>query len=312
MDEAMLPYVAAGVVVVLTLVLMVVTNRKPKAKPFLKDPSRPKMEVQLIERTPLSHDVVQLRFGLPSKNSNLGLPVGKCIKVFGPNKAGVKQGEWNGRPDSETGEDEIERKYTPTSSDSDLGYFDLVVKVYEPNVPPRFPDGGKISTHLGSLAVGDSLGINGPWGMIEYKGNGLFLNGKKELRKKHIGMMAGGSGITPMLQVVNAVLSNPNDQTTVSLLFANKTKDDILLLAELEMLAKQHADRFQLWFTLDDPPAGWKFSKGFITTDMIQERMPAPGPDTVILMCGPPPMVQYACKANLEKLGYEKADMLAF
>ncbi len=36
---------------------------------------------------------------------------------------------------------------------------------------------------------------------------------------------------------------------------------------------------------------------------MIQEQLPAPGPDTLILVCGPPPM----CKAqenNLKSLKY--------
>ena len=37
---------------------------------------------------------------------------------------------------------------------------------------------------------------------------------------------------------------------------------------------------------------------------MIKEQMPPPGPDTQILMCGPPPMINYACIPNLEKLGY--------
>ena len=34
------------------------------------------------------------------------------------------------------------RAYTPTSSDDDLGHFDLVIKVYRANEHPRFPDGG--------------------------------------------------------------------------------------------------------------------------------------------------------------------------
>ena len=37
---------------------------------------------------------------------------------------------------------------------------------------------------------------------------------------------------------------------------------------------------------------------------MLKEHMPPPGPDTQILMCGPPPMINFACIPNLEKLGY--------
>ena len=49
---------------------------------------------------------------------------------------------------------------------------------------------------------------------------------------------------------------------------------------------------------------GWPYSSGFINDTMIKEQMPPPGPDTQILMCGPPPMINYACIPNLEKLGY--------
>ena len=40
------------------------------------------------------------------------------------------------------------RAYTPTSGDDEVGFFDLVIKVYFKNVHPRFPDGGKMSQHL--------------------------------------------------------------------------------------------------------------------------------------------------------------------
>lgn len=49
---------------------------------------------------------------------------------------------------------------------------------------------------------------------------------------------------------------------------------------------------------------GWPYSSGFINDVMLKEHMPPPGPDTQILMCGPPPMINYACVPNLEKLGY--------
>jgi cytochrome-b5 reductase len=52
--------------------------------------------------------------------------------------------------------------------------------------------------------------------------------------------------------------------------------------------------------------------QGFVTADMIKQVLPAPGPETVILGCGPPPMMKFACKANLDQLGYEKGDQLYF
>lgn len=43
-----------------------------------------------------------------------------------------------------------------------------------------------------------------------------------------------------------------------------------------------------------------------MSADMIQEHLPAPGEDVLLLLCGPPAMVQLACHPNLDKLGYSQ------
>lgn len=53
----------------------------------------------------------------------------------------------------------------------------------------------------------------------------------------------------------------------------------------------------------------WKYSSGFITEDMIKEHLPLPGKSTLLLVCGPPPLIQTAVHPNLKKLGYTK-DMI--
>jgi len=47
---------------------------------------------------------------------------------------------------------------------------------------------------------------------------------------------------------------------------------------------------------------------------MIATRVPGsgPGPDVLVLMCGPPPMLEHACKPNLLALGYDKSLMWEF
>ncbi|KAJ1484174.1 hypothetical protein T484DRAFT_1797853 [Baffinella frigidus] len=74
--------------------------------------------------------------------------------------------------------------------------------------PPRerFADGGKMSRFMDSLKIGDKITIQGPFGHIEYKGRGNFENMRKPMPLvKHVGMVAGGTGITPMLQHVGMV-----------------------------------------------------------------------------------------------------------
>ncbi len=58
--------------------------------------------------------------------------------------------------------------------------------------------------------------------------------------------------------------------------------------------------------------AGWRYSTGFVNSDMIKEHLPAPTSDTLIVMCGPPPMIKFACNPNLEKLGYKKEHIFEY
>ena len=58
-----------------------------------------------------------------------------------------------------------------------------------------------------------------------------------------------------MLQIIQAILKDPEDNTRVSLLFANQTVDDILVRDELETMAES-SEQFTLWYTLDRPPDG--------------------------------------------------------
>lgn len=52
------------------------------------------------------------RFGLPNPDDILGLPIGQHISVS-----------------ATINDKEIMRSYTPTSSDDNLGHFDLLIKV---------------------------------------------------------------------------------------------------------------------------------------------------------------------------------------
>merc|ERR1719253_63170 len=104
---------AAGVGVLLLVGLFMMLSGPSKAK-FL---NKKRQKIVLGERVNLSHDTVRFRFTLPKATPVLGLPVGKHFKLYCPNPAGKVSGQWNGREDPEASEAEIERKYTPCSSD---------------------------------------------------------------------------------------------------------------------------------------------------------------------------------------------------
>uniref|UniRef100_A0A672QIF2 Cytochrome b5 reductase 1 n=2 Tax=Sinocyclocheilus grahami TaxID=75366 RepID=A0A672QIF2_SINGR len=175
-----------------------------------------------------------------------------------------------------------------------------------------------MSQYLESLRIGDVIDFRGPGGLLEYKGQGQFAiqaDKKTPAETKTVrtlGLIAGGTGITPMLQLIRDIIKNSSDTTTCSLLFANQTEKDILLKDDLEEIQARHPDRFKLWFTVDQAPADWEYSQGFINAEMIQEHLPPPSDDSMILMCGPPPMIQFACNPNLDKLGYRQSQRFVY
>ncbi|MCJ1430107.1 NADH-cytochrome b5 reductase [Sticta canariensis] len=234
-------------------------------------------QFNLKEKTILSHNVAIYRFNLPNPTDILGLPIGQHISV-----AATLQVE--GQPK------EVVRSYTPVSSDENPGYFDLLIKSYPT---------GNISKHVASLKIGEPLKVKGPKGAMVYT-PGLV---------KHLGMIAGGTGITPMLQIIRAIVrgrprSGGNDTTVVDLIFANVNKEDILLKEDLDALAAED-DKFRVHYVLNNPPEKWDGGVGFVTSDMIKAKLPAPAQDIKILICGPPPMVS-AMKKATESLGYDK------
>ncbi|KAK7064466.1 NADH-cytochrome b5 reductase [Favolaschia claudopus] len=222
-------------------------------------------EFPLEKKTQISPNTAIYRFSLPRANDYLGLPVGQHISI---------SAEINGK--------DIMRSYTPISSDDQKGSFDLLIKSYEK---------GNISRHFSLLQLGQNIRVKGPKGNFEYTPG---LTGA-------LGMIAGGSGITPMYQIVNAVLKNPSDTTKLSLIYANVNEEDILMKTELDALASKHGDRFKLYYVLNNPPAGWTGGVGFVSKEQIETHLPASTHDAKILMCGPPPMMT-AMKKHLDEL----------
>lgn len=99
-------------------------------------------------------------------------------------------------------------------------------------------------------------------------------------------MIAGGTGITPMLQIIRAALKNPQDPTRLSLIYANVNYEDVLLKKELDELASQYPSRFKVFYVLNNPPTGWTGGVGFVSKEQIARHLPATHDNIKILLCG--------------------------
>jgi len=254
------------------------------------DPSKFKA-FKLLEIYPVAHNTNRYRFQLENDDQRLGLTVASCLVVKAPIGEGGK---------------DVIKPYTPVSDPQDQGFFDLVVKTY-PN--------GLMSKHLSTLKPGEALDFKGPFIKIPYHPN----------MKKKIGMIAGGTGITPMFQVINEILKNPADKTQITLVYANLSENDILLKVELDTLARRHRDRFRVFYTIDKSITSfWKGGVGFVTEKMIRDWMPQPSSDNSVFVCGPPGMMNHVSGDKtkdgkqgdltglLKKLGYSEDNVFKF
>jgi len=284
MNAAVLGVIAVGAVLCVIFLLKFSKGSKSGKTALSEREYRP---FRLQSKKDVNHNTMLFRFELPSPDMTVGLPVGMHLLL--------RAEDANGAPFS--------RAYTPVSSDDEKGYFDLIVKIY--------PE-GKMGQYLKKLPVGSTIEAKGPMGEIRYHGQGRFSIMRKnqkthtkyeqKLTVRRLGLIAGGSGITPMLQLMRAITKDPKDTTEVSLIYGNVEEKDILLREELDRMAEQHKN-VKVFYTLDRPPANWKYGSGFVTAEMMKEHLPPPADDTLILCCGPPMMIK-SLERNLAALDY--------
>lgn len=262
-------------------------------RPIALNPKH-KVSLKLQAKTVLSHDSFLLDFALQSPEHVLGLPTGKHVFL-----SAVINGET------------VLRRYTPISSNFDIGCIKFVLKAYRPI--PRFPKGGKMSQHLDSLKIGDTIDIRGPVGEFDYHSNGKFTIDGEECTATKFNMIAGGTGITPVMQIAAEILRHPEDTTRMSLVFGCREENDLLMRGTLDEWAKNFPNKFSVHYILSDSwPTGWQYSTGFVNKDLFEKELFPAGPDVYNLMCGPPIMLEKGCTPNLIALGHKKETCFSF
>lgn len=266
MSSSSLPVIVVAVVTAALLVAAYLFISGSGSRPVLHPVEF--NEFPLIQKTVLSPNSAVYRFGLPSPTDVLGLPIGQHVSLAA---------EIDGK--------DVLRSYTPTSSDEDKGFFDLLIKSYPT---------GNISKHVAGLSIGNSMRVRGPKGAFQYT-PGMV---------KSFNMIAGGTGITPMYQIMKAIARNPADKTQVNLIYANVNEEDILLRKDIDEMAK--LPNINVHYVLNNPPEGWAGSVGFVTSDIISANTTAPADNVKLLLCGPPPMISAIKKAAVD-MGYTKA-----
>jgi cytochrome-b5 reductase len=179
---------------------------------------------------------------------------------------------------NQPGQEDNAHPFTPTSLAEDR-IVEFTIKGY--------PEHHGLTERLHQLKPGDSLLLGPVFGTIQYKGPGVFI--------------AGGAGITPFIAILRR-LARDGGLAGNTLIFSNKTRDDVILEQELRAYL---GDRCILTLSRERSPGyeSRKVDKTLLLKKIDNFAQP-------FYLCGPPPMVE-ALTETLRKLG-AKPDNVVF
>ena len=252
--------------------------------------------VPLLERRDVAHNARAFTFACPDENFPLGLSTCACILA----------GSWKANASGEL----VVRPYTPVSTNAWVGKFELLVKIYDTDPP------GVMSTWFNSLVPGD---------LVHFKHIAPNVKRQHPFGVRNLVMLAGGTGVAPMIQALHAVLGSPADSTEVTLMYGSKTEDVILAREVLDCWQDQPGlggATLKIVHILSREPedSSWKGLRGRVDQDLIEQHAPPPTDDVLIFVCGPPQMYVDLCGGRGEKeltgvladLGYSAEQVVKF
>jgi cytochrome-b5 reductase len=241
------------------------------------------VKVKLVQKQELTHNAALFVFQLPVKASLLMFP-GHHVVLRRRIKNQV-----------------IVRPYTPVTSL--VRYFgsgatdDNVLHSVNLNgtvalAVKRYRAGAMSSWLHDSLSIGDTVEMMGPMGGFYYYPN----------EYDSIGMIAGGTGITPILSVLMTALSNSTDKTKLSLIYASSRERDVIFRDELLQLSHKFPDRFTVHMMN---------GSGRINRALLREHLRAPSDSNQVLICGPTGFAT-SVQTMLRKENYSEHSVFTF
>lgn len=116
-------------------------------------------------------------------------------------------------------------------------------------------------------------------------------------------MIAAGSGIAPILSNLSTILA-VEPQSSVTLIYGNRTVKDIMFLEELEDLKNRYPERFALYHVLSREQQEVQLFHGHIDAERLNlffDQLIRPEDVDEWFLCGPREMIESARDALLER-----------
>ncbi|KAI6712735.1 hypothetical protein PZA11_002027 [Diplocarpon coronariae] len=271
---------------------------------FPSDPSvrpiflQPKIwtKALLSSKKTISSDTRIFNFTLEHADQMVGLPIGQHLMM---------------RLRDPVTREAIIRSYTPISEGRNKGTLQVLVKLYFDTAKRAV---GKMTKALDAVPIGDFVDFKGPIGKFEYlkKGN-CDIGGKSRFVKRFI-MICAGSGVTPIFQVLRAVLSDADDETKCLVLDGNRLEADILCKEEMDTLVRGQENKCRLLYALTEPGESWNGLVGRLGKDLLEKEVGKCEPnegEELVLICGPRAM-EKSVHGFLNEMGWKDDDLLFF
>ena len=145
---------------------------------------------------------------------------------------------------------------------------------------------GLCSTYINqTIKAGDTLGLLGP--------SGSFCVTPDPAASREYVLLAGGSGITPMMSIARAVLATESG-SKVSLLYGNRAWEDVIFAQAWTELSQQYPDRLNMRHVLSSPPTDWQGGIGRLDEATARQELInlEPSDTAHFYVCGPEPMMK--------------------
>lgn len=149
--------------------------------------------------------------------------------------------------------------------------------------------GGLISNYLA-----DTAETNMELEVMVPRGRFFLDNSVKE--KRHIILLAGGSGITPLFSILRSTLFN-EPESHVSLLLSDHSEEYLMLKAGIESLSQKFSDRLHVQFHLTSTKARLTVNE---VVSFLQERH-SPTENMLAFLCGPVGLMEIFQQALIQE-----------
>lgn len=182
----------------------------------------------------------------------------------------------------------LAKSYSPISHPNQPDWFQLLVKAYP------CQKGGGVGSYICGLKEGDML-------EAKVKNQRIMHSSPNVLgRWKHVGLVAGGTGIAPLYQILIMLLKD-DASCKIHVLSIHRRKEDILMKSELDQIALDYPDQVSVTYSLtgsnddddDGEPIG-NCQQGRGSKELARQALPDPSLDDVmVLVCGKDGFVEH-------------------